>query len=126
MQDPEIYNLQRIRSVISRVRATGGLPPPQAQINQLSTWFRTLTTRGYVAVDFLSNADRVNSKLKGDFPNAMTRSQYLRAFLRYLTGLTDSEYETEFPNLDRRELVTLLQDLSRDANKERRNAETRL
>jgi hypothetical protein len=126
MQDPEIYNLKRIRSVISRVRATGGLPPPQSQVNQLSTWFRTLTTRGYITVGFLSDAERVSSRLRGDFPNAMTRSQYLRAFLRYLTGLTDSEYETEFPNLDRRELVTLLQNLTRDASKERRNAETRL
>jgi hypothetical protein len=110
---------ERIKQVLSRVRSAGGLTAPEKQIEGLTVWFRTLVKKGYTKVSFLSDREEAGKAFVAAYPNPMTRQQYMRAFIRYLSGLHDDEYETEFPGLDRTQLVTLLQGVTSAATKER-------
>jgi len=123
MANEQLYSRERVTSVIARVRRTGGLPIPARPLDQYQSWFRTLAKRGYVEPDFLRNGDRVRQQFRRDFPNSMTRAQYVRGFLMYLTGLDDAEFAAEFHDLDREGIVRRLQAVSTEANKERRTKE---
>jgi hypothetical protein len=113
------YSRERVMSIIARVRRIGGLPMPSRPLDQFQSWFRTLAKRGYTQPDFLRDEELVRQTFRRDFPNTMTRSQYVRGFLMYLTGLNDDEFAVEFPGIDREELVKRLQSVGTEANKER-------
>lgn len=110
---------ERVKEILSRVRSAGGLKPPESQIDRLASWFRTLAKRGWTGVAFLKDAEGARKSFETAWENPMTRQQYMRAFMRYLSGLNDDEYEAEFPGLDRQGLVTLIQSVTGAATKER-------
>jgi hypothetical protein len=114
------YTKERVTEVIARVKRIGGLPIPPGPLYQFQSLFRTIAKRGGTSVEFLNNRDLMRRAYREQFPNPMTRSQYIRGFLMYLTGLTDEEFSDEFPGLSREDVVHKLQAISTEANKERR------
>ena len=116
----EKYTRERVTEVIARVKRIGGLPIPPKPLYQYQSFFRTIAKRGGTSIEFLSDKDLMRRSYREQFPNPMTRSQYVRGFLMYLTGLTDKEFSEEFPGLSREDLVRRLQAIGTEANKERR------
>ncbi|KAJ3026715.1 hypothetical protein HDV00_011645 [Rhizophlyctis rosea] len=82
----------RIHTIMSRARRPGGIPWSDETIGKLTTWFRTLLKRGCTSPSFLRDADSAVRTFEGKFPNPMTRCQYTRTFLTYLSALTDDEF----------------------------------
>jgi hypothetical protein len=108
----DLYNRQRLKAIISRVRRPGGLPWGETQVERLVSWFRTLATRGYATNAFLAgNKVCVCQTFTDAYPNLGTRFQYVRAFLNYLQGLTDDEFAVEYPAFTRDQLMSLLNDV---------------
>lgn len=104
---------QHVDTVLSRTRLSGGVAATDSYVRKLSTWFRTLGSRGWTSAEFMSQPELVRVIFKQEIPNSSTRSQYVKSFLKYLAGLTEEEYKTEYPNLDRRQQVTLLHSVTR-------------
>lgn len=120
------YSRDRVRCIIGRVNLLGGLPPTEAYTEKLSTWFRTLATRGHTSAEFMSDPELVRETFEKSFPNPSTRSHFVQSFMKYLSGLSEEEYNTEYPNLERRQVVTLLQSVTRGASMEIRDRNKRV
>lgn len=118
----ELHSNERVKRILGRVQLIGGLPPTKAYTDKLSTWFRALAAKGYTSADFMSDPDRVRTTFEASFLNPGTRSQYIKSFLKYLSGLTEEEYLTEYPSLERRAIVSLLHSITRRASEEIRAA----
>lgn len=119
----DLYTRERIGNIIGRLRGLGGMPQKTEYTYRLTTWFRTLSMRGLVSAEFLSNPENVISTFNENFPKCTTRSQYAMTFLKYLTALTDKEYKEEYPNIERAEVVALLKGIISEASKERKITE---
>jgi len=119
------YDRDRVKGVISRVRRTGGLPWGPAQIETLTSWFRTLVARGLTNEEVFAQEGVAISEFSNAFPNPVSRAQYVRAFLNYLSGLTDEEFSHEYTVMSRDELVNQLKTVSYQANAQRRADQTR-
>lgn len=115
-----LYDRKRVKSIIARVRRPGGIPWGDAQVDKLTSWFRMLATRGLTEGAVLANPKVAAQKFEESFPNPVSRSQYIRAFMNYLTGLTDAEFDVEYPTVERNHLVDLLKSVTHRAGVERR------
>lgn len=111
---PPHIDRQHVRTVLERVRLPGGVPATEAYIGKLSTWFRTLGSRGWTTAEFMKRPDEVRATFREGFPNVATRRQFIMSFLKYLSGLTDEEYASEYPNMDRQKHVELLHSVTRN------------
>lgn len=120
----DVYDRKRIKGILGRLRKPGGLPWNDKQVEQLTTWFRTLANRGYTKSSFFSDPDNVVTTFEAAFTNPMTRCQYTRALLLYLSGLSDAEYEGEYPNIERRNIASILNDITQRAGIQRRRNKT--
>lgn len=120
----ERYDRERLLEVLSRLRKTGGIPLDEKKKLRVASWFRTLARRNLVECNALVDAQSVSRSYKEAFPNPMSRGQYTRAFLAYIGGLTDEEYEQEYPTIPRGELVQTMWKITLEAGKERRDKST--
>lgn len=116
----QLYSRQRITSILGRVRKSGGLPLTEEKKYLLTSWFRTLAARGFVAEEFFRDPERAKVTFKETVPNGSTRTNYTRSFLVYLEGLSDEEYQEEYPNIPRRELVELINEMTSSAGRDRK------
>jgi len=104
----DLYSRQRVMTILGRVRRSGGIPLTEEKKSLLTSWFRTLAGRGFVSEDLLTDPERAKAKFKETVPNGSTRTNYTRSFLLYIDGLTDEEYQQEYKNIPRVELVKLI------------------
>jgi len=107
----------RIVELVGRLRGTGGLPLSEPYAKCLRSWLQTLSSRGWLDVNFLKNKQLVHSSFVSTLPNSGTRSNFSRAILQYFAALTDSEFESEFPGLSRQEAVDNVRLVATEANK---------
>lgn len=114
------YNRERLLEILSRLRKTGGVPLDEKKRLRVASWFRTLIRRNLVECKALEDAHSVSCNYKTAFPNAMTRGQYTRAFLSYIGGLTDEEYQVEYPTIPRGQLVNMMSRITLEAGQELR------
>ena len=119
MSSDQLYTRERVTDILKRVSLIGGVPPSSSYTEKLSTWFRGLAGKGFTSPEFLSDGDCVRRAFTEAYPNVSTRSSYVKAFLKYLSGLTEDEYKSEYPNIERGELVNLLQSIPRNPLSER-------
>jgi hypothetical protein len=117
-QDPAPYDRERVMTVLGRVRRMGGLPLTDAQKKQFQGWFRTIAVRGHTTEDFLKDPDYVSKTYRESFPNPMSRGQFIRAFMMYVTGLTNEEFHEEYPSLTRESVTELMKKVNAEANQE--------
>jgi hypothetical protein len=117
---PEAHDRKQIKQVLSRLRKPGGIPWSDKQLEQLTSWFRTLVIRGLTKQEFFENGQEVQRTFKESFENPMTRCQYTRAILLYLTALTDAEFSQQFPDLTRTHIADTLNEITRQAGVQRR------
>jgi hypothetical protein len=75
--------------------------------------------RGLVDCTLLEDGDELKRKYHEAFPNAMTRGQYARAALSYVGGLTDAEYDRQYPTVPRSRFVALFRDLTIEGGRDR-------
>jgi len=83
-----------------------------------------LATRGLTKPAVLENLDSAVQGFENSVPNPVSRAQYIRALLNYLSGLTDVEFADEYPTLTRQSLTDTLKMVSRRAGEERRSKKT--
>jgi len=117
----ELHNRERVLTVFGRLRKAGGVPWSETQIKQLAGWFRTLSSRGFTDQGFITDREGVVRTFEKAYANPMTRCQYTRAFLLYLSGLTDEEYKQEYTTVSRADIASLMNDITRRAGVERRS-----
>jgi len=115
MSNADLYDRQRIIEILGRLRKTGGMPLDEKKRERVASWFRTLVKRNLVECKDLEDGDAVKRTYKEMFPNAMTRGQYTRSFLSYIGGLTDEEYQKEYPTIERSRLVALFTEITVEA-----------
>jgi len=111
---------EAVCAVMRRSRKTGGVLIKEPQVQQFQSWFRTLSRRGYVEPSFLRDADRAKRTFRTEFPNGMTRGQYVRSVLTFFSGLDDDDFPLYFPGLDREEAVNLLLEIGSEGSKDHR------
>lgn len=111
---------EHIRQVFERARTLGGIAMSAAKRRNYESWFRTLARRGVTTVEAMSDPDGIAKTFGQLFPNPMTRAQFIRSILHYLTWLTDEEYEVEYGKIDRETTVAGLKALVTQANRERK------
>ena len=118
------YDRQHVNEILSRVRGSGGLPLSEKAKEQFHVWLKTLMKRKFNTPEFLSDPDTVLDTYKSNFPNPMTRGQYVRSFLAYISGLTDEEFAVFYPNFPlpegRYTLVSTMRRITTEANSERK------
>jgi hypothetical protein len=114
------YNKERVDEVLSRVLMLGGVPPTKAYNAKLSSWFRTMVKRGHASPEVLRDQDGARRTFEEAYPNPSTRATYVKSWLKYIQGLTEDEFKQEYPDLDRREAVALLQSITRAALTQRK------
>jgi len=114
---------ERLDRSLRRVQTTGGLPMKEKQRKCYMGWLRTLTRRGHLQESFLLDDDAINQTFKIYFPNPVSRAQYLRAILMYLSGLTSDEWQAQYPQLvlERERVILSLKSHITSANKERKS-----
>jgi hypothetical protein len=118
--DKENYDRNHVFEVLSRVRKTGGIPLTENQKQQFQQWFRTLAVRGHTRREFLEDAEHVEKTYKEKFPNPNSRTQFIRAFMMYITGLTDDEFISEYGGLTREQIARTMRKVNTEANLERK------
>jgi hypothetical protein len=116
---------ERISEVIGRLRGTGGLPLTPDYVKSLIAWLHNLSKRGYLGVDFLRDKEAVHHSFMTSFPNSNTRSQFSRAILSYFSGLTDDEFEAEYPGLTRIQAVDAVRAVAAKATKDINESKSR-
>ena len=110
---------EHVLTVLSRLRERGGLPLTEKKRAHVASWFRTLVKRGLVDCSAVEDEDGLKRKYHEAFPNAMTRGQYARAALSYVGGLTDAEYERQYPTVPRSRFVALFKELTIEGGRDR-------
>lgn len=108
-----LHDRKRVKAVLTKARRPGGVAWSDAQTEQMTSWFRTLVMRGLTNYKLMSDGLSFKSAFEKTFPNRMTRCQYKRTYLAYLSGLTEEEFATEYPDLQRDYVVALLNDVTR-------------
>jgi hypothetical protein len=113
---------ERLNRALQRVLTTGGLPMDDKQRKSYMGWLRTLARRGHLKESFLMDGDGVGDAFTLYFPNPVSRAQYIRAILIYLSGLTVDEWQKEYPQLysQRETLIRSLKGYITSANQERK------
>jgi hypothetical protein len=112
---------EAVSAVMRRSRKTGGVLIKEAQVLQFQQWFRTLAKRGFVTSSFLGDAEKAKKTFREEFPNGMTRGQYVRSILTFFSGLNDDEFPVYFPGLEREKTVDLLLTIGSEGSKEHRS-----
>jgi hypothetical protein len=116
----DTHGRERVKAVMDRVMIFGGVPPDPAYTDKLSTWFRGLVKRGHASAELASDPDRFRRTYEEAYPNAGTRSSYVKAFMKYISGLTADEFAAEYPGLERRDVVSLLRSVTLKTSMERK------
>jgi len=111
---------EAVCTVMRRSRKTGGVLIKESQVQQFQAWFRTLAKRGYVTSAFLQDKDKVRETFRREFPNGMTRGQYVRSILTYFSGLDEVDFPKQFPDIDREETVNDLLRIASEGSKDHR------
>ena len=129
MLGEELHSKDRVKSIMARSRSAGGLEQTAQYTRQLTSWFCILAKKGHTAPAFLANHEMAMQTFTESYPNPSTRGQYILSFMKYLAALSDDEFQTEFADLKREEIVALLQSVIRGVSKQRKetraNAEKR-
>ena len=122
MEDTDLYSRDRISSVMARSRSAGGIAQTAQYTRQLTSWFCMLTKKGHTVPKFLADHEVAMQTFTDSYPNPSTRGQYILSFMKYLAALSDDEFQNEFTDLKREEIVALLQNVIRGVSKQRKEA----
>jgi hypothetical protein len=120
----QLYSKERILTVLSRVLKPGGIPLDDKIKKHTACWVRGLALRGFADVSLLRDGVAANRAFAEAFSNPPTRGQYARAITTYIGGLTDAEFEMEYPDMTRDHIVRLMKDVTIDAGKEGKEKKT--